>query len=55
MKKTIPEQINYFCDTCGKELKGSDKEGNYKVVMSSDGRRSDWQGSWCRYECERNK
>lgn len=37
MKKTIPEVVTYFCDICQKELKGTDKKGNYKVVMSSDG------------------
>ena len=37
MKKIIPEVVNYYCDMCGKELVGSDKASNCKVIMSSDG------------------
>ena len=37
MIKTIPEVVTYYCDGCGTELKGSDKESNCKIVMSSDG------------------
>ena len=37
MKKVIPESVTYFCDVCGIELKGTNKAGSYKIVMSSDG------------------
>lgn len=37
MKKVIPEVITYHCDKCGKELKGSDKASDCKVIASSDG------------------
>jgi len=37
MKKTQPEVIQYFCDKCKKEIVGSDKASDCKVVMTSDG------------------
>ena len=37
MKKVTPEVVNYFCDSCGIELVGTNKAGNYKINMTSDG------------------
>ena len=37
MKKVQPEIVTYFCDACGKELKGSDKASDCEIKMTSDG------------------
>ena len=37
MRDIKPEIITYFCDACGVELKGSDKESTCSILMTSDG------------------
>ena len=31
MKKTVPEVVTYYCDSCGEVIKGSDKASNCKI------------------------
>jgi len=35
MKKTIPEVVTYYCDSCGTEI--TNDKSNCKIKMTSDG------------------